>query len=123
MPPKRNLTRQHSRYRGPTASGRKGGLVVLPRDGCSLPVPSMPAGDWTAAEQERWIEVWESPQASQFDDASAVTVAVMIRYEGLLLTGKGTAWVAAEWRHATESLGLTPKAMAALGWVLEEFSQ
>jgi hypothetical protein len=40
-------------------------------------------------------------------------------YESQLLSENGSAWVAAECRHASDALGLTPRAMLALGWQIE----
>lgn len=122
--PARNQTKDRSRaYRadGNNTTSRRG-LTVLPADGCSLPVPSMPAGrTWSDVEQARWGELWSSPQATQWDESVRGTVALLVSYESRLLCAEGgTAWVAQEARYAAEALGLTPRAMATLGWVLSE---
>ncbi len=64
----------------------------------------------------RWEELWQSPQATMWDDTARGTVAVLIVYEAAILAGSAAAWQAQEARYASEALGLTPKAMAALGW-------
>jgi hypothetical protein len=51
-----------------------------------------------------------------WDDTATGTVAVLIVYEAAILAGKASAWQAQEARYASDALGLTPKAMAALGW-------
>lgn len=119
MPKARNPAKPYSRaHRGP---GRAAAVVDLPADGCTLPVPDMPPGrDWTDAERVRWEELWQSPQATQWDDAARGTVAVLVVYESAILRGEASAWMAQEARYAGEALGLTPRAMAALGWRIVE---
>ncbi|GAA3157874.1 hypothetical protein GCM10020255_039540 [Rhodococcus baikonurensis] len=97
---------------------RSGGAA---KPGCELPVPTIPAGrEWSDNEKTRWTELWESPQATQWDETATGTVALLVAYESMLLKGEGTAWIAQEARHASDALGLTPKAMAALGWAVEQ---
>ena len=117
MPPQKNLTKPNSRaYRRPQ---QRSAFVELPAEGCDLPVPKLPAGrEWSRVERARWRELWSSPQATQWDDSVAGTVALLVTYEQMLLAGEGSAWTAAEARHAADALGLTPRAMAALGWVI-----
>lgn len=114
--PARNALKARSRaHRGPV--GARLPLVELPAAGCTLPVPSLPHGrDWTEAEQGRWVELWESPQATQWDETAAGTVAALVVYEAAIIAGTASAWQAVEYRHASAALGLTPAAMAALGW-------
>ncbi|MCT2592232.1 hypothetical protein LHJ74_20390 [Streptomyces sp. N2-109] len=115
MPKQRDPSRPFSRaHRG---QGRTGSLVMLPAAGCTLPVPPLPTGrQWTDADRERWAELWQSPQATQWDDTVRGTVAVLLVYEAAILAGEASAWQAQEARHAGEALGLTPRAMIALGW-------
>lgn len=122
MPVPRNAAKPHSRaHRRPVSHGQRVALVDLPAAGCQYPVPPMPsARDWTDHEQNRWRELWESPQATQWDDTARGTVAVLVAYETLILSGAASAWHAQEARYAAESLGLTPRALAALGWRIVE---
>ncbi len=122
MPPKKNVAKPHSRaHRRPVSSGARAALVELPATGCDLPVPDLPGGrEWTDAEQVRWAELWESPQATQWDDTARGTVAVLVIYESALFSGEASAWQAQEARYASEALGLTPRALAALGWKIVE---
>jgi hypothetical protein len=77
----------------------------------------LPAGrEWSEVERARWDELWQSPQATQWDDSARGTVALLVAYEADLLAGTASAWVAQECRYAAEALGLTPRALAALGW-------
>lgn len=114
----RNATKPNSRaHRRPASTGARAALVELPATGCELPVPPLPKGrTWAPAERARWKELWGSPQATQWDDAAIGTVAVLVVYEAAILSGAASAWMAQEARYAAEALGLTPKAMAALGW-------
>lgn len=115
MPAQRDPTKPHSRAN--RGQGRSSAAVLLPGQGCTYPAPEMPAGrEWSDAERARWEELWGSPQATQWDDAARGTVAVLVVYESAILAGKASAWQAQEARHASEALGLTPRAMAALGW-------
>lgn len=83
-------------------------------------MPELPAGrDWSDAEQHRWESLWSSPQSTQWDETVTGTVAVLVIYETAIYTGVASAWMAAEARHAAEALGLTPRAMASLGWKIE----
>ncbi len=118
MPAPRNAAKPHSRaHRRPVSSGPRSALVDLPATGCSLPVPATPAGrEWTPDERARWVELWESPQATQWDDTARGTVAVLVVYESAIFTGAASAWQAQEARYASEALGLTPRALASLGW-------
>ena len=114
----RNATKPNSRaHRRPPQLASRAALVDLPAAGCELPVPDMPAGRaWTADDRARWDELWQSPQAVMWDDTARGTVAVLLVYEAAILAGSAAAWQAQEARYAAEALGLTPKAMASLGW-------
>ena len=56
------------------------------------------------------------PQATQWDDTARGTVAVLVVFESALFGGSASAWQAQECRYAAEALGLTPRALAQLGW-------
>lgn len=122
MPAARNFTKPNSRaHRRPAQAAARAALVDLPAAGCDLPVPEIPAGrEWTEADEARWAELWQSPQATMWDDTARGTVAVLIVYEAAVLGGTAAAWMAQEARYAAEALGLTPKAMASLGWRISE---
>lgn len=122
MPAPRNAGKKHSRaHRRPVSSGPRSALVELPAAGCDLPVPDPPKGrEWSAAEVERWAELWESPQATQWDDSTRGTVAVLVTYESQIFAGSAAAWQAQEARYAAEALGLTPRALGQLGWRIVE---
>lgn len=118
MPAPRNVGKPNSRaHRRPPAATARAAIVDLPAAGCDLPVPKMPPGRaWTKADRARWRELWQSPQAIMWDDTARGTVAVLLVYEAAILAGEASAWQAQEARYAADALGLTPKAMAALGW-------
>jgi hypothetical protein len=118
MPAPRNVAKPNSRaHRRPVTPAARAALVSLPATGCDLPVPSLPKGrEWAASERARWRELWKSPQATQWDDSVSGTVAILVVYESAIYSGSASAWQAQEARYAGDALGLTPKAMAALGW-------
>lgn len=118
MPAPKNAAKPNSRaHRRPPSPAARAALVDLPAGGSDLPVPPMPAGrEWTAVERDRWSELWQSPQATQWDETAASTVAMLIVFEQALLNGTASAWQAQECRYAGEALGLTPRSLAALGW-------
>lgn len=120
MPAPRNPARPNSRaHRG--SVGAKNPIIELPADGCDLPVPRMPRGpEWTAAQRARWRDLWRSPQATQWDETAVGTVASLLIYETAIWAGTASAWQAQEARYAAEALGLTPKAMVAMGWRIVE---
>ena len=122
MPAGRNAAKPHSRaHRRPVSQAQRAALVDLPAGGCTYPVPPLPAGrDWSTDEQARWVELWESPQATQWDDSARGTVALLVAYESLVFSGSASAWHAQEARYAAEALGLTPRSLAALGWRIVE---
>jgi len=120
MPPKRNPTKPYSRAHRGSMGGRPA-LIDLPATGCELPVPKLPTGPkWTPAQRARWKELWQSPQACQWDETARGTVAALVIHESAILAGEASAWQAQESRYAAESLGLTPRALAALGWRISE---
>lgn len=116
MPAPRNAAKPRSRaHRG--SVGSRQALVELPAAGCDLPVPALPAGrKWTAEDRARWEELWQSPQATQWDETARGTVAALVIYESAIYAGTASAWMAQEHRYAAESLGLTPRALGQLGW-------
>ena len=118
MPQARNTTREFSRaFR--EQNSEKHAITHLPAEGCTLPVPTIPTavrGQWNRQQKNRWKELWQSPQATQWDDSVSGTVALLVTYESQLLSGSGAAWIAQECRYASDALGLTPKAMNSLGW-------
>ncbi len=122
MPAPRNAAKPHSRaHRG--SVGALQALVSLPASGCTLPVPEMPAGrEWSKDDCARWAELWQSPQATQWDETARGTVAVLVIYEAAILAGLASAWMAQEARYAAEALGLTPRALASLGWRISDGS-
>lgn len=118
MPAPRNAAKPNSRaHRRPPGPAARAALIELPAAGCDLPTPPLPkARQWSAGERARWLELWSSPQALMWEDSAIGTVAVLLVYEAAILAGEASAWQAQEARYASEALGLTPKAMAALGW-------
>lgn len=112
MPKPRNPISPHSRYREAQR------ITVLPIDHC-LPVPDIPKGrEWSEHERAYWVELWETPQASQWDDATAGIVAAVVVHWSATLEGRASSTQLMEFRHLTKALGLTPEGLRALGWVI-----
>jgi len=64
-------------------------LVILPAAGCTLPVPAIPEGrDWTPAETEMWRGLWQSPQATQWDESFTGSVAMYCANAAAVLAGE-----------------------------------
>lgn len=122
MPKMRDPSKPYSRaHRG---QGGARSFTALPAEGCSLPVPELPPRgeglEWTDADRARWEELWQSPQATMWDDTARGTVVMLLVYEAAVLAGTAAAWQAQEARYAGEALGLTPRAMVQLGWRIVE---
>ncbi|MFE9446901.1 hypothetical protein [Streptomyces sp. NPDC006739] len=112
MPKARQPNSPNSRYR----EAQK--LTVLPLEH-NLPVPELPAGrDWSDHERAYWVELWETPQASQWDDSTAGVVAAVVVYWSAILAGTASNAQHMEYRHLVKALGLTPEGMRTLGWVM-----
>lgn len=95
--------------------------VMLPRECVDLPIPDPPAtSKLSKAQRARYDDLCQSPQSSQWDSAIAGQIALLVVLEDQLLAGNGAAWTASTVQAIVDSLGLTPKAMAHLGWVMGE---
>lgn len=100
------------------------GIRRLPRSGRKGPAPEWPLDDWRAGEMPIWVSLWKLPQAVAWEDQHVERVVA--RYVRLLrsaetapqpiMTGSLYAQVAA----MEDRLGLTPKAMRLLLWVIED---
>ena len=113
--PPSNASKPNSRRR---RSGAHSGLIELPAEGCALPIPKLPNGrKWSTEERKLWRNLWESPQATQWDDAYVAAVAAYVCHASAIYLADASAWQAQEFRHLGDKLGLTPAGMAALGWV------
>lgn len=121
--PRRDLSNPGSReYRGKGAR-RATGPVVLPLAGCDLPVPDMPSGrEWTEHERAMWAELWESGQATQWNDSFVPIVAMYVRITCDAFSGRVTSGLAAEARYYADHLGLSPAGLKTLGWEFERES-
>lgn len=111
-----NARKTNSRHRSP---GARSGLIELPIEGCSLPVPRLPkTRDWTPEERRLWRNLWRSPQANEWEDSFIAAVAAYVCHATAVYAGEAAAWQAQEMRHLGAQLGLTPAGMSALGWVI-----
>ena len=78
------------------------------------------AGSGPRPSGPRWRKLWRSPQANEWDESARGPVAALLVFESAVLAGEASAWQAQEARYAAESLGLTPRSLAALGWRIVE---
>ncbi len=107
----------------PYSKRRRQQVVVLPAEGCELPVPSLPRVEgrrWGAAERALWRELWRAPQAVMWDESMATVVALYVSHACAVLGASPAAWRAQEARHLADKLGLSPAALSALGWRIAE---
>ena len=85
-----------------------------------IPAPTPPSGtDFDAAERKTWRALWKGPQGAIWDESYTPAVAAYVLLSHKLYRGEGTAWVASEQRALGDSLGLSPKGLTALGYILE----
>lgn len=117
--PKADPSKPYSRHRSRNP-GQK--VVVLPAE-CTLPIPKLPAGRaWSTEDRRTWRDLWKSPQATMWDDSYVTAVAMYVAHAAAVLSGDASAWQAQEARHMGDQLGLTPRGLLALGWVLDDGS-
>jgi hypothetical protein len=93
--------------------------VRLPSEGRTAPAPKWPLGKPTAAEAAVWKELWSLPQALMWEKFRwwrTVARYVRILQRAEVLDASRDAM--SEARQLEEHLGLTPKAMKALLWVV-----
>lgn len=86
-----NTTREFSRAFH-EQNNEKHAITHLPAEGCTLPIPPIPTaacGQWNRQQKTRWKELWQSPQATQWDDSVSGTVALLVTSESQLLSGSG----------------------------------
>lgn len=93
--------------------------VRLPMEGRKGPAPKWPLGKGSAAELAVWRELWSLPQALMWEKSRwfrtvARYVRILQRAESLD-AGRDAM---SEARQLEEHLGLTPKAMKSLMWVV-----
>ncbi|MFI6897584.1 hypothetical protein ACIBM4_26070 [Streptomyces sp. NPDC050256] len=66
-----------------------------------------------------WAELWESGQATQWNESFVPMVALFVRITCDAFAGRVTAGLAAEARYYADHLGLSPAGLKTLGWELE----
>ncbi len=96
------------------------GPLQLPAKGFDGPVPDWPLpGRQSKAEQAAWVQLWRTPQAFAWNRLGWTrTVA---RYCRLMVRAErpgATAAIASQATSLEDRLGLTPRAMRLLLWVI-----
>lgn len=98
------------------------GILVLPAKGRTAPPPRWPLvmsdkEGHAEAELELWEELWATPQAVEWERLGLQrVVAIYTRFQIIAETGNKDA--SAEARQYSDRLGVTPKAMRGLLWVI-----
>ena len=103
----------------PKRTNARVGLVVLPASGRVGSPPTWPISKPSAVERRAWADLWATPHAVAWERLGWTrTVA---RYCRVMVAGEDgdkDAW--AEARQLEDRLGLTPKAMRMLLWVVSD---
>lgn len=110
-PPDPNSKRRNTRV----------GITVLPAGGRTGRPPKWPlAGRMAAGETAAWRELWKTPQAMAWE-ALGMT-RVVARYCRVLVEAEApyAKEARAEARQLEDRLGLTPKSMRSLMWIVAE---
>jgi hypothetical protein len=89
--------------------------VVLPRDGCTLPVPRWPNGKPSKDEAVLWQRLWKAPVAALWHE-QAIDASVVARYVELRFAKPGLAALS----RIEGELGLTPAALLRMRLVVEQ---
>lgn len=107
----------------PKRSNARVGVLALPFGGRVGDPPAWPLEHVSFGEAEAWKALWESPQAVAWEHLG--WTRVVARYCRVMLIAESTdarvaslAW--GEARQLEDRLGLTPKAMRMLLWVVTE---
>lgn len=110
-PPDPNAKRRNTRV----------GITVLPASGRPGRPPKWPLeGRMQAGELATWRELWKTPQAVAWEKLGMIRVVA--RYTRVLVEAEMpfAKEARAEARQLEDRLGLTPKSMRALMWVVSE---
>ncbi|SDM85664.1 hypothetical protein [Streptomyces wuyuanensis] len=85
------------------------------------PVPDLPpVKEWTDYEQSLWAAYWQSPQAACWGDELRPVVAALVTLQAKQMVSSIAAHESKFVADTLDSLGVTPTAMARLGWELED---
>lgn len=115
--PKADPTARYSRHANDPRP-----ITYLPPDGCDEDPPPLPLGRaWSEAEISHWNQLFNSPQAAEWDESVAPIVAALVVATSATLSGsRPSAQLIGELRALAGDLGLTPSSMARLRWVIGE---
>lgn len=95
------------------------GFEKLPAEGRQGPAPKWPFGRPTAAQKNKWEELWQLPQAIKWEqlhseDTVALYVITLLQY----LDDPSETKLLAEIRQFDAKLGVSPKAMLNIRWTI-----
>lgn len=104
----------------PKRANARVGVVMLPAGGRQGPAPKWPLTRASREESALWRELWASPQAIVWE--SQGWTRVVARYCRVASLAEASSILAkdawSEARQLEDRLGLTPKAMRMLLWVI-----
>ena len=109
----------------PARSNPRVGVVVLPASGRVGDPPPWPIGEPDCAEAGLWADLWRTPQACAWERFGWTRLVaryclVVLAAEGGRSDGAMDAGALAEARQLEDRLGLSPKAMRLLLWVVSD---
>ena len=111
QPPKHNPARRNARV----------GPVELPASGFAGQVPKWPLGSASSAEKSAWTDLWRTPQAHAWDRLGWTrTVARYCRVMVESERPRSSPALLAQATALEDRLGLTPKSMRLLLWVIAD---
>ena len=100
------------------------GFTVLPAEGRQGDAPPWPlafSDEWGDQELALWEELWRTPQASEWERLG--WTRIVARYCRLCVEAEAPAAsrdLQPEVRQLEDRLGMTPKAMQALRWTIDD---
>ncbi len=97
--------------------------LKLPRDGHTGDPPAFPLARPSKTVQALWEELWSTPQAAAWATMGAGTARVVARYCKMALAAEkanAPSTLISEVRQLEHQLGLTPRSMQALQWVIDD---
>lgn len=97
--------------------------LKLPKAGRPGDPPKFPTARPSQSVLALWAELWATPQAVAWESMGGGTIRVVARYVKKSIEAdkaKAPTALLAEVRQLEVHLGLTPKAMQALQWVIDD---
>jgi hypothetical protein len=97
--------------------------LKLPKDGFDGDPPAFPLARPSKSVQALWDDLWSTPQAAAWSSMGSGTARVVARYAKMVLAAEkanAPSTLISEVRQLEHQLGLTPRSMQALQWVIDD---